>query len=1004
MGVENMPSTPNVQVRTFAHTLRRCMNTAPPADCFECGVAIPPSDTSGLCVKCILRTGLVSQLSPGSFPKLAQGLTPDASVAEAFDFGGYRILSLLGRGGMGAVYEAEQIANGRRVALKVLGTSLATPEMHARFVREGQLAAAVRHPNVVAVFAAEEIEGAAAIAMEIVPSGTLNERISREGPMLPGIAVDTVLQIIDGLEAAHSHGVLHRDIKPANCFLSPDGDVKVGDFGLSISVTQSAESIADETGQVVGTPAFAAPEQLSGESTDVRADIYSVGATLYFLLTGKCAHDRHSVDEVIVAVLAEEPVPPADVQPGIPRELSRVVMRCLAKKANARFQNYAALRAALLPFRSTAPVPAQPGLRLVAGIMDLLVMIAPSLVFHSAKGSEAGALIARDASAMGVYLGFVAWEILCVCVPEGLWGAGLGKAVCGLRVVMPGGGAPGVLRACVRGVVLALAMHLGDAVTWFIRTPAGYQEAVVKAQFLPEQMLGVVLLILIFATMRRRNGYAAAQDMLTGTRVIFAPLAAARLTIPDAPANLPTQSGKRIGPFAVVSREGDWIFARDEALDRRVWIRNAAPGTAAVAGTRRDTCRTGRLRWLTGRRSSDENWDTYEAPDGAPLVTFLGGELPWSQVRRWLLDLAEELHASFADGTQIGATGIDRLWLTGEGRLLLLDFSAPRARPGHTRTVHDSISAQDFLRDVATAALPRRVPLHARAFLAALTGHTFDSPARMAGQLRADMELPATVSLQRRLLGVIIAPAVALGIMLTISLSNSRDARRFDALWSAEHGALPTPRLLLEVQREQRAANPATAERCAIVLAGRYGAIIHGGKFQGRAETEPWHEAARKAADSGIAVGPVELRKAEEWIAPYVRDRSEREKSLHGWLLGGTAAALNFLLLCSLLGLAGTLIAGVPPGLLMNDLAIVTEDGAPASRTRALCRGLLGWLPLLFGALALALCQIVPGAAVAFPFVALGFALVILWLLSITIRNPSRGLNDMIAGTWLVPR
>ena len=980
------------------------MNPATPAGCFECGGALSAVDTSGLCVKCILRTGLVSQLSPGSFPKLAAGLTPDAMVREAFHFGGYRILSLLGRGGMGAVYEAEQIANGRRVALKVLGTSLDTPEMHARFVREGKLAAAVRHPNVVAVFAAEEIEGAAVIAMEIVPSGTLTERIVREGPMPPGAAVDAVLQIIAGLEAAHAQGVLHRDVKPANCFLSPEGTVKVGDFGLSISLTSLADKPADEDAQVVGTPAFASPEQLCGERTDVRADIYSVGATLYFLLTGKCTHEEPTVEEVIAAVLERDPVEPSDVQPGIPHDLSRVVMRCLARKAAARFQNYAALRSALLPFRSAAPVPAQPGLRFVAGLMDLLVMIAPSLAFHSAKGSDAGMLIERTAASVGVYLAFVAWEIFCVCIPEGLWGAGLGKAVCGLRVVVRGGGVPGVWRAVARGIVLALAMHLGDAVTWLLRTPAEYQNAVVNAQFLPEEMLGILLLVLLFVPMRLRNGCAAVQDLLTGTRVIFAPVAVSRLPIPDAPANQPTQSGKRIGPFAVSSREGEWIFARDEALDRRVWIRPAAPGTPAVAGTRRDTCRTGRLRWLTGRRSAEENWDAYEAPDGAPLATFLRGEQPWVRVRSWLLDLAEELAASFADGTSIGTTGNDRLWLTREGRVLLLDFPAPGAPHGHTRAVRDAIGVQEFLRDVASAALPRRIPLHARGFLTALSAHSFASPQSVNAQLRGDMEKPAAVNLQRRLLGVIIAPAIALGIMLTISLSNSRDARRFDALWILEHGNLPSLRLVLEVQREQAVANPAAAERCSVVLAGRYAKIINGGIFWGRPETETWHEAARKAMDARVAVSAAELQSAETWLAPYLRDRREREKSLQGWLLGGTAAGVNFLLLGALLGLVGTLISGVPPGLRMNDLAIVTENGEPASRLRALWRGLLGWLPLLLGSLALALCQIVPGAAGAFPFVAIAFALALVWLLSLTIRNPSRGVNDMIAGTWLVPR
>ena len=840
--------------------------------------------------------------------------------------------------------------------------------------------------------------------MEIVPSGTLTDRISREGPMPPGAAVDAVLQIIAGLEAAHAQGVLHRDVKPANCFLSPDGAVKVGDFGLSVSFAKLAESVPDDDGQIVGTPAFASPEQLCGERTDVRADIYSVGATLYFLLTGKCTHEKPTVEEVITAVIEEDPVEPSDVQPGIPRDLSRVVMRCLARKATARFENYAALRAALLPFRSAAPVPAQPGLRFVAGLMDLLVMIAPSLVFHSAKGSEAGMLIERDAASVAVYLAFVAWEIFCVCLPEGRWGAGLGKAVCGLRVVVRGGGAPGVLRAMARGIVLALAMHLGDAVTWLARTPAEYQEAVVNARFLPEEMLGVLLLVLLFVPMRRRNGFAAAQDLLTGTRVIFAPVAVSRLPIPDAPTNQPTQSGKRIGPFAVTSREGEWIFARDEALDRRVWIRPVAPGTAPIAGERRDACRTGRLRWLTGRRSAEEFWDAYEAPDGAPLAVFLAGEQPWARVRSWLLDLAEELEASFAVGTPVGTTGIDRLWLTREGRVLLLDFPAPGAPRGHTRTVRDTIGVQEFLLDVATAALPRRIPLHARAFLTALNAHTFTSPQSVVAQLRDDMDKPPAVNLQRRLLGVIIAPAIALGIMLTISLSNSRDARRFDALWMLEHRNLPSLRLVLEVQREQVVANPATAERCAVVLAGRYGKIIRGGIFWGRPETEAWHEAARKAVDARAAVSAAELQNAEMWIAPYLRDRREREKNLQVWLLGGTAAGVNFLLLGALLGLVGTLLSGVPPGLQMNDLAIVTENGEPASRLRALWRGLLGWLPLLLGSLALALCQIVPGAAGAFPFVAIAFALVLGWLLSITIRNPSRGLNDTIAGTWLVPR
>src|SRR5688572_24655558 len=212
-----------------------------PTSCLECNAPLGPGDTGGVCPKCLLKLGLASQLASGSLPATAKGLRADGNIEEPFDFGGYRILRLLGKGGMGAVYEAEQAGTGRRVALKVLGQSLDTPEMRQRFVREGQLAASVRHGNVVAVLAAGEVESIPVIAMELLHAGTLKDAVSRSGPLEPGQAVDMALQIIAGLEAAHGAGVLHRDVKPANCFRSEDGTVKVGDFGLSISTLIKAE-------------------------------------------------------------------------------------------------------------------------------------------------------------------------------------------------------------------------------------------------------------------------------------------------------------------------------------------------------------------------------------------------------------------------------------------------------------------------------------------------------------------------------------------------------------------------------------------------------------------------------------------------------------------------------------------------------------------------------------------------------------------------------------------
>jgi hypothetical protein len=188
-------------------------------------------------------------------------------------FGGYRLRGLLGRGGMGTVYDAEQIATARRVALKMLGQGLDSPEMRKRFLREGRLAAGVSHPNSLYVFGSEEIEGVPVITMEIAGSGTLKDKLRRRGPLPTTEAVDAILDVIAGLEAAFAAGMLHRDIKPSNCFVSPDGSVKIGDFGLSVSTLARDDSYVTAAGVIMGTPAYASPEQLRGDDLDVRADV-----------------------------------------------------------------------------------------------------------------------------------------------------------------------------------------------------------------------------------------------------------------------------------------------------------------------------------------------------------------------------------------------------------------------------------------------------------------------------------------------------------------------------------------------------------------------------------------------------------------------------------------------------------------------------------------------------------------------------------------------------------
>jgi hypothetical protein len=281
---------------------------------------------------------------------------------------------------MGEVYEALDESSGRRVALKVMGNRLDSATDRRRFLREGRLSAAVSHPNAVYIFGSEEIDDRPVIVMELVRAGTLKERVEKDGPLPVSEAVDAILQIIDGLEAAAGAGVLHRDVKPANCFVDADGTVKIGDFGLSISTQARPESMLTATGTLMGTPSFASPEQLRGEPLDVASDIYGVGATLYYLLAGRTPHSGKELVHLITQVLEEQPEPVHLARPEVPRGLSRVVARCLAKSRNARFPDYDSLRRAFRPWSSAADSPATVARRTTAGFVDLLVLMGVTML------------------------------------------------------------------------------------------------------------------------------------------------------------------------------------------------------------------------------------------------------------------------------------------------------------------------------------------------------------------------------------------------------------------------------------------------------------------------------------------------------------------------------------------------------------------------------------------------------------------------------------------------
>jgi Tol biopolymer transport system component len=268
----------------------------------------------------------------------------------------YRILEKLGGGGMGVVYKAEDTKLGRTVALKVLPPErVADPNRKRRFVQEARAASALNHPNIITIHDIDEAEGVHYIAMEHVAGKTLDRLIARHG-LRVNEALKYAVQMATALAKAHSAGIVHRDLKPTNVMVTDDGLVKVLDFGLA-KLTEAAPTGETETavtleptteeGTIVGTVGYMSPEQAEGKAVDARSDIFSFGSVLYEMLTGQRAFQGETKVSTIAAILREEPKPLSQVVQGLPREVERIVKRCLRKDPAHRFQHMDDLKVAL---------------------------------------------------------------------------------------------------------------------------------------------------------------------------------------------------------------------------------------------------------------------------------------------------------------------------------------------------------------------------------------------------------------------------------------------------------------------------------------------------------------------------------------------------------------------------------------------------------------------------------------------------------------------------------
>jgi serine/threonine-protein kinase len=256
--------------------------------------------------------------------------------------GAYRVEGQLGAGSMGEVFKGVDTGLNRKVAIKILSEKHRdSPELRQRFVREGRAVAAISHPNVVQVFATGNFDDRPYIAMELLDGTDLGSIVEKNGPLSSAEAAHAVLDAAQGLAAAAKAGLIHRDVKPSNLVRLSSGEVKVTDFGLAKPVDPGSEPALTAMGVVVGTPDYIAPEQARGETIDERVDIYALGGTLYFLLTGippfrtgKPAEDKYLK---VVARHLRNPAPDAAVtNPSVERELAAITKRMMAKKPGER--------------------------------------------------------------------------------------------------------------------------------------------------------------------------------------------------------------------------------------------------------------------------------------------------------------------------------------------------------------------------------------------------------------------------------------------------------------------------------------------------------------------------------------------------------------------------------------------------------------------------------------------------------------------------------------------
>ena len=275
--------------------------------------------------------------------------------------GKYAVKALLGRGGMGAVYRAENTRIGKPVAIKVLlrGHRKGS-DAEKRFIREARIAGSLGHPGIVEIYDLGTLEnGVPFQVMELLEGQTLAERIKHEGALPIDELLDVAEQVLGALDVAHARGVVHRDLKPENVFLAHKGDkvvAKLLDFGISKAIDDETLSLT-KTGMVVGTPYYLAPEQARGEAVDGRCDVWAMGVLLYEALTGRLPYRENNYNKLLVSILTTRPIAPRELRPAIPAAIEELILGAMAHDPAARFESGRAMLQGLRIARGRQTMP-----------------------------------------------------------------------------------------------------------------------------------------------------------------------------------------------------------------------------------------------------------------------------------------------------------------------------------------------------------------------------------------------------------------------------------------------------------------------------------------------------------------------------------------------------------------------------------------------------------------------------------------------------------------------